>query len=455
MKKPIIALITMLIAAAVSVGLYFVAKDRKEKDDKAAADKAADKILFNFNSDDVKKVEFSCADGDYTAELVDSEWQLTSGGDFALDQSYLSNVCIYAAQLTAENSYEPDDSKTASYGLDDPGVIVLTTSDDTYKLSIGNLSPTSEYFYVTVDGRDKVYVISSLYGSVLKTSRMMLRSKDIIPYGDHELSGIKVSHNGKVAYELTIDKDTLAWSLPEKYSALPFDASSVDSLVTSLTRLTFSLENMREEAPDLSVYGLDKPDYTACIKGLDGTERNLLINTQYDTKDNTSSIYIKENDQVVLMSTGSLSFLKKEPFSFIVNSVKNAEYNTVSGFEYTLGDVSASFTMDTQERKGTMDGREFTLSNEFQTFFASLANEKMSSIDPDAEPELKDPLLTVVFHNTDGTDKTYQLTDAGDKQCYVFTDGKYTGALVDSENLSGKNSIKYFYDEFIETSGLK
>ena len=455
MKKPIIALIVLVIAAAASIGLFFVAKDKKEKDDKSAAERAADKVLFKFDSNSVNKVEFTCADGEYTAELIDSVWKLTSGGDFALDQSYLTNVCLYAGQLTAENSYEQDDSKTASYGLDDPGVIVLYTDDNTYKLNVGSLSPTSEYFYVTVDGRDKVYVISSLYGSVLKTSRMMLRSKDVIPYGDHELYEIKLDHNGKEVYDLTMDKDTLKWSLPEKYSILPFDATAVDTTITALTRLTFSLENMREEAPDLAAYGLDKPDYTALIKGLDGTERNILINTQYDTTNNYSSVYIKENDQVVLISTGSLSFIKKTPFTFISKSIKNAEYNTVSGFEFTLGDTVNSFTYDTSEGKGKMDDKEFRLSNEFQTFFASLANENMSSIDVDTKPELKDPLLTVVFHNTDGTDKTYQLTDAGNGECYVFTDGKYSGALVSAETLSGNNSVKYFYDEFITAEKLK
>ena len=455
MKKPIIALIVLVIAATASIGFMFAAKDKKEKDDKAAADRAADKVLFSFNSDSVNKVEFTCADGKYTAERTDSEWKLTSGGDFALDQSYIDNVCIYAGQLTAENSYAKDDSKTASYGLDDPGVIVLYTDDSTYKLSIGSLSPTSEYFYVTVDGRDKVYTISSLYGSVLKASRMMLRSKDLIPYGDHDLAEIKVSHNGKEVYDLTMDTDTLAWSLPEKYSILPFDASAVDTTITSITRLDFKLEDMREEAPDLSAYGLDKPDYTACIKGLDGTERNFLINTQYNTTDNYSSVYIKENDQVVLMSTGSLSFIRKTPFNFIAKTVKNAEYNTVKGFDFTLGDVSDSFEYDTEAKTGTMNGREFSLSVEFQTFFNSLANETMTGIDVDTKPELKDPLLTVVFHNTDGTDKTYQLTDAGNEQCYVYVDGKYTGALVSTELLTGKNSVKYFYDEFIETSKLK
>ena len=446
----------MIVAAAASIGLYFVAKDKKEKDDKAAADSAADLILFSFNSSDVNKVEFTCDDGSYTAELKDSEWELTSGGDFALDQSYLTNVCTYAADLKASNSYSKDDSKTSSYGLDNPSIITLYAGQNSYKLNVGAISTTGEYYYVTIDGRDKVYLVDSLYGSVLKASRVLLRAKDFIPYGDSEVAELSVKSGDKEVYHLTRNKETLAWSLSEKYSQFEFNTTAVDSTITSLTRLKVSLENMGREHPDdLSVYGLDKPDYTVCIKGMDGTERNFLINTKYDNSGSYASVYMKENDQIVFISKGSLSFIEKTPFDFIINSLKNAELNTVSGFDYACGDVSAEFTVDNENKKFSMNGVEFTSSTEFQTFFASLANERLTAIDIDAAPELKSPLLTVVFHNSDGTDKTYQLTDAGNSMCHVFIDGKYTGALVSADNLSGKNSIPYFYNEFIETSKLK
>ena len=214
MKKPIIALIVMIVAAAASIGLYFAARDKKEKDDKAAAESAADLILFSFDSNAVNKVEFTCSDGSYTAELSGSEWKLTSGGDFALDQSYVKNVCTYAATLKASKSYSRDESKLSSYGLDKPSVITLYDGQNSYKLNVGTLSTTGDYFYVTVDGRDKVYIVDSLYGSVLRASRVLLRAKDFIPYSDSEVAEISVSASGKEVYRLTKNKDTLAWSLP-------------------------------------------------------------------------------------------------------------------------------------------------------------------------------------------------------------------------------------------------
>ena len=59
-----------------------------------------------------------------------------------------------------------------------------------------------------------------------------------------------------------------------------------------------------------------------------------------------------------------------------------------------------------------------------------------------------------LIHKKDGSDFKYDLTDAGSGKCYVFIDGKYTGALVSSDILSGINSTSYFYKQFIEEAGL-
>ena len=54
-----------------------------------------------------------------------------------------------------------------------------------------------------------------------------------------------------------------------------------------------------------------------------------------------------------------------------------------------------------------------------------------------------------------GHELTYQLTDAGNGLCYVFINGKYTGALVNADVVSGKNSAAYFYDEFLIAAKMK
>ena len=461
MKKPIAALAALVIAAGASVYAVIAVKDQKDKDDKKAAEKIADNTLFSFDSQTITKASFKCADGDYTVENIDGEWKLTSGGDFPLDQDYIKNVCNYVSFLTAEMSFDNDEDKYAAYGLDDPGVIELFADDETYRLNIGGISPTNEYYYVTLDDRDRVYAVNALYGSVLKVSHEMLFNKYLVPFDDYSFAEIKVSKQGKTLYDIVHDTETDTWSLPEQFSYLPFNQTSVDSVVTVITRVKTTASGVRETHPsDLSVYGLDAPAYTAELTAIDGTKRTLLINPDYDTKNGYSSVYTKETDQVMLFPTIDLTLIKKSPIDFITKNVTNAEYTDITAVDYTSGGIDAKITIDPAAAKCTHNGTELDLSDStlklaLQNLISSLGNENIKAVDADAAPKLDDPLLTAVFTKTDGSKLTYQLTDAGNSLCYVFINGKYTGALVSADVVSGKNSAEYFYDEFLIAAKLK
>ncbi|MBR4627102.1 MAG: DUF4340 domain-containing protein [Ruminococcus sp.] len=462
MKRPIAALAVLVIAAGVSVGSFIAVKDKKDKDDKAAAEKAADNYLFSFDSSAINKAKFTCPDGEFTAELIDSEWKLTSGGSFTLDQDYVKNVCIYLSTLKADTSFARDESKLASYGLNDAGTIELYSDDETYSLSIGGISPTNDYYYITVDGRDRVYAISSLFGSVLKTNMSLLVDKKLVPYDDYSVAEIKVSKGRDVLYDLTFDKDKGTWSLPEKYSALPFNQSEAESTLTVLTRVTAYSDGYRETSPaDLSVYGLKDPPFTAVITGLDGSTRTLLLNPDYDVQNGCTSVYTKETDQVILFPTIDLTLIKKTDFSFITRSVSNVTYADINALDLTIGeDVKAQIAIDTENQKGTCNGKEFSLSDstvklQLQNLVGSIGSEKIDAIDLSASPELKDPVLTAVFTRKEGGTLTCQFTEAGNDLYYVFIDGKFNGALTGKDNLSGKNSISYFYDEFLVAADMK
>lgn len=461
MKKPIAALAALVIAAGASVYAVIAVKDQKDKDDRKAAEKAADNILFSFDSKSVTKASFKCADGDYTAEYINGEWELTSGGDFPLDQDYITNVCTYVGNLKADISFDNDSEKYSAYGLDDPSVIELSTGEGTYRLNIGGISPTNEYYYITLDDRDRVYAVDSLYGSVLKTSRELLFNKYLVPFGDYNFAEIKVSKYGKTVYDLVRDTENDTWSMPAQYSALPFNQTSVDPLVTVLTRVRTSAECVRETHPsDLSVYGLDKPAFTAEITADDGTTRTLLINPDYDTQNGYSSVYTKETDQVMLYATIDLTLIKKTPLDFITKNITNAEYTDVAELEYTSDETEAKIKYDISEGKGTLNGTEFSLTDStvklaFQNLIGSLGSENIKAVDVDTQPSPESPLLTAVFRKTDGSELNYQLTDAGNGLCYVFINGRYTGALVSKDVVSGKNSAAYFYDEFLIAAKLK
>jgi len=457
MKKNVIALVVLMAAAGGSVGAYLAVKNKKDDETKQYQEQIADLNLFNFDAESINKIEFISSEGEYTAELIDSQWQLTSGDDFALDQDYINLLCTYAGELTAETSYS---GNKADYGLDDANAttIVLSGGGQSYTLHIGNVSPTSDYYYVSVGDKSQIYAVSSLYGSEFSTDCLMLKAKDLVPYDDYEISEIIIKKNGEITCELKYDPEAYSWSLPEEYSGLTFDNTAVTSMVNSMTRLEAE-QMLDENLEDLSKYGFDDPYAEITIKGLDGTERVITIGSAYNGGTYTN-VLIGDDNQVEAYYTADLSFADKTPFDFLADTVYNPSMYEITGLDLTFGGKEYNLTLDMNESKGTFNGAEFDMnimnvSTAFQNFYSSFTTVILSGIDIDADPALDEPLLTAVYHCSDGTDFTYQIVAGENENCYIFNDGKYTGMLLASSRLTGKNSVQSFLEKFISTANLE
>lgn len=457
MKKNVIALVVLLAAAGGSVGAYLAVKDKKDDETKQYQEQIADLSLFNFDAESINKIEFISSEGKYTAELADSTWQLTNGDDFPLDQDYINLLRTYVSQLNAETSYS---GNKADYGLDDENAstIILSSSDQSYTIHIGNVSPTKDYYYVSVGEKDQIYAVSSLYGSEFSTDRLMLKAKELVPYDDFGISEIIIKKNDEITCELKYDPESYSWSLPEEYSGLTFDNTAVTSMVNSMTRLQAE-QMLDENLEDLSKYGFDDPYAEVTIKGLDGTERVITIGNSYNGG-TYSNVLIGDDNQVEAYYTADLNFVDKTPFDFLADTIYNPSMYEVTGLDLTFGGKEYNITIDTNESKGTFNGTEFNMnimnvSTAFQNFYSSFTTVILSGIDMKAEPTLDEPLLTAVYHCSDGTDFTYQLVAGENENCYIFNDGKYTGMLLSSSRLTGKNSVQSFLEKFISTANLE
>ena len=187
MKKPIIALIILLIIAGGSVGALMAVKNKQNKEKQHKAADVADNKLFSFDPYSVTKIVFSKGDEVYTAEKNDDLWKLDNE-EFKLDQTYYQLICSYLSDLTADTKYgEVTDDKLKMYGLDAPDKIEVTEPSGTHTIYIGNESPTGEYYYVTVDGKNNVYAIDAERGSALKLDRLLLKDKMIVPYSLYDI----------------------------------------------------------------------------------------------------------------------------------------------------------------------------------------------------------------------------------------------------------------------------
>ena len=460
MKKVIISVVALLIVAGGSFGAFLAVKNKSDKETKQQASELADNLLFSFDDESIKEINFECPDGQYKAVVNDDgDWKLESG-EFAIDQTYIDALLTLVSDFTAETNYgEADSSKKSMYGLENPSeTITLSDGTNNYKIYVGNISPTNDYYYIMVEGKDKVYTVDSVHGSVLKASRLMIKSKELIPYKNNEIKQITVKKDGKTVYDLTFDTESSTWSLPKEYSNLPFDQTAVTSMLTTVTRLE-AQQLLEENLDDLSKYGFDKPVAEVTVKGIDGTEQNILVSDKTDENKTYSYALIEDTNQVQMYYFSDLDFVDNKPIDFLPDSTTVATMYDVTGFDLTFGDINDSFTMDIANNILKVNGKEADIKNSenstaFQNFYNALSILIFTETDVDASPDNSELLLSAVFHVNDGTDIKIDLVDAGNDKCYVFKDDVYTGGLIDMSRITGKTSVRSFYDTFFEIAGI-
>ena len=457
MNKKILAFTVLLLMAAASVGMMLFFKGRVKQDQQKQQEQLSDNVLFSFDPYSPTKLVFSKGDESYTCLNENEKWVLESG-EFPVDQTYCQLICTYCSNLTAAENYgEITDEKLKMYGLDAPDKVEITEPNGTHTICVGNESPTGDYYYATVEGKKNVYAIEVMRGSVLKLDRLLIKNKELVPYTLYDLKEVTTYRDGKILCDLTYDKESDRWSLPDEYSQVSLDQTKVTAEFNNIVRLEAE-EMMDEKLSDLSKYGFDKPYGEAVLKALDGTERHLRVSEK--PSDDRYCYVLIDGEQVEEYYKSDLGFTQLLPYDYIVQNETVEVYNNISGFSFDFRGSKDTCEMDIEEMDCTYNGKKVDINATelylaLNNFYNSFSILKYTGMDTDAAPELKDPDLSVDFRLKDGGSIKIDLVKGDGTSYYVFRDGKYTGAYVDESMLTGRNSLSEFYLKFKMLAGIE
>ncbi len=462
MKKAVIAVAALAAAAGISVGTLLAFKNKSEKNAKEESAELADNVLFQFNSDDIQKLDIESAGVSYTLELIDGDWEMTSTSAdiFDLNQVTLQGVCGYMSILTAETSYgEATEENKAKYGLDDPYVITAYDSNGAYTLYVGDQSPTGDYYYVYTEEKNNIYAVPTADVQPVLTDRMLLKNDKFTNYNSGDIVGMTLKRDGEIVYDMTYDDEAGEWKLPEEYGILDLDQSVPSNAVLMMARLT--AEFMVEDTPDdIELYGFDEPYAEFTLTARDGNQETVLISDYAGISSDYIYTYLERYKQVEAYYRADLNFVTCDLFDLVTKTVGTANILTVSEVEVSGDIVNDKFVFDHENKKVTCRGAELDLANAeiysfFETFYNSFSYFNIDSIDIDAQPELKGPVLTAKYTLNNGGKKQIDLVDAGNEMCYVFVEGEYTGTLVSKDILTGTAGVSANYDSFCTIAGIE
>lgn len=159
-KKQMIVIIIILI---LFVAAYFGMRSYNAKqEEKEAAETEAEKIyVTELKKDDITAFSYQ-TDGE-TLSFVKEEdtWKCENDETLTLDETAISTMLSTVATLEAAESVE-DAGELSEYGFDTPtNVITLTTEKGTTTLTIGMNNSITDQYYMTKDGDDSLYLVSS------------------------------------------------------------------------------------------------------------------------------------------------------------------------------------------------------------------------------------------------------------------------------------------------------
>lgn len=200
--RTLIILVAVFIVAAT--GYVILSNINSAKDDK-------EEIVRETDAGDIASIVIKRDGAVFTFEN-DGNGGLAYKEDatFPMNSAYASSLITGVTQVKATRTIANDKSKASEYGLDAPQSTVTVTlaGGKSFNIYIGDQNPVTSYYYMCVDGSDKVYSATSTYAG-----RFCRTIEDMASLSVTE-DDINVSHlrsisvkNGSSAFDLLYKED--------------------------------------------------------------------------------------------------------------------------------------------------------------------------------------------------------------------------------------------------------
>lgn len=183
-----------------------------------------------------------------------------------VNQLAVRYIAQFASHLESKYVFESDGTNLREYGLEEPNskVKITYTDGNVITVNVGNIYGSSEGTYVSVEGKNKVYVVSNYahiyftYGRTdilnLPTLSKTTASAQTISVFDEKRNQVTLSYLMNPLYE------TDAWFIITPTNA-ETDSASVDEYFGKLSEMSLTAYYCETAGEDLSKYGFDKPTF--------------------------------------------------------------------------------------------------------------------------------------------------------------------------------------------------
>ncbi|MBQ8514739.1 MAG: DUF4340 domain-containing protein [Ruminococcus sp.] len=465
MKKQLILILSLILLVGVTAGILLLVSNI-EADKKAEAERAEqEKVLVSLYSNDIDKIEIISGDDTYIASLNENgQWVLENEVDFEINTYYLNSVASQLSTLTAEEVIGPADEESLSkYELDEPNTTITLYSGDTpHTIHVGRLSATEEFYYVTMEGRDKIFAVSADYADYLTANKNSLKSIYILRNSDSQVTDISLKAHGEMVYELSMD-ESLSWNLLHPVTLKErVDSAGVNLLLTTINQMIvdrFGDEYVTED--QYAEYGFEDPEYIFSFKQENGETTTLLVQ-DYDT---ASTDYVccicKETGQIFYMEATYTDFLQEDASAFVQDTVYSCPIGEIESISIQWNErENAELFIDDENSVYELNGTNVKEANPeavtaVENFYTKIQALKYDAMIPENPvPDNAEMEISITYTKMDGTETVVSFAESDADNYAVFVNGEYSYFTVSKKNFTARDGIYDYFDQLMDAAGL-
>ncbi|MBQ8920727.1 MAG: DUF4340 domain-containing protein [Oscillospiraceae bacterium] len=450
--------IIILAVTTVLLTVVFLIVDSKSKQRVKQQKAAEGKQLYSIDIDLVTRIVIDNEEGHFAFDwgMESGTWELVSADQFNLNVYAVQAICNAFCDLSSEKTVAFDCQDTSVYGFDNPvKVQVYTTetgSENPYILYVGDNTPTYESYYAMVDGSNDVYTIDYNSGSMFCVAKNTLKNMYLFDTFTASLTYIRQEQEGKVVMETERDSDGI-WQLRSPDISLDLDRSAIDTLASTLVRLTVT-GYLQENPESLAIYGLDEPLMKLTLRGKAPDQAQSPMEEEIwfgknisDRQEETEMYgYFVKTKQVFKILRADYAAINQTLMDYLNPYCVTVSIDDLKGVSVDMGevyDLKAELQLDSENEKYALDGTEITDDTTltlYQDFYQAITLLRFTDLDLDAKPE-GDPAITIRYDYKDGTEKKLEFIKFADNNFYLMIDGVYTGKTVRLNRFTSTNSI--------------
>jgi hypothetical protein len=259
--------LVILAAVVLAVAAYVFFFERHQPTSEEAQQEA-EKVLRDFDRDDVQTIVIEGGAGRVRLEKTGEEWRLREPLDFPADESMVSSTLGSLANLSADRRLASTEVDPIEYGLEEPVAEVrLGMADGSERtLVVGDELPLGSKRALLLEGGGDVVIASGWFVSDLEREVDDWRSRDVVDLLEDDVASIDIDSGSDSIRAVRIED---RWQLLRPLEDMA-DSDHLGGVISDLSSMR--IEEFLADDVDPEELGLELPEYELMVVRTDGGE---------------------------------------------------------------------------------------------------------------------------------------------------------------------------------------